>query len=73
MNYDITSFTHDIHYKKLFLGDSKGRIKSFSLESGDLIKQFESHKEEITDIIYSFKFDYLITCSTDLIIKFHNY
>jgi len=71
INYDITAYAYDIHYKKIFLGDSTGRIKSFSLESGDLIKQFESHKEEITDIIYSFKFDYLITCSTDLIIKFH--
>ena len=28
IDYDITSFTHDIHYKKLFLGDSKGRINS---------------------------------------------
>ena len=71
INYDITSYTYDIHYKKLFLGDSTGRIKSFYLESGDFIKQFESHKSEITDIIYSFKYDYLITCSTDLVVKFH--
>ena len=72
INYDITSFAHDINYKKLYLGDSTGRIKSFYLETGELIKQFESHRTEITDIIYSFKYDYLITCSTDLIIKFHN-
>ena len=71
IDYDITSFTHDIHYKKLFLGDSKGRIKSFSLETGVLINQFEKHKEEITDLIYSLKYDYLISCSTDLNIKIH--
>ena len=71
MNYDITSFTHDIHYKKLFLGDSKGRIKSFSLETGDFINQFEKHKNEITDLIYSFKYDYLISSSTDLDVKIH--
>ena len=71
INYDLTAFGHDINYKKLYLGDSTGRIKSFYLETGDLIKQFEPHQTEITDIIYSFKYDYLITCSTDLIIKFH--
>ena len=71
INYDITSFAYDLHYKKLFLGDSTGRIKSFYLETGELINQFESHKGEITDMIYTFKYDYLITCSTDLIIKFH--
>ena len=36
-----------------------------------LINQFEKHKEEITDLIYSLKYDYLISCSTDLNIKIH--
>ena len=71
ISYDITSYAHDINYKKLYLGDSTGRIKSFYLETGDFIKQFETHKKEITDIIYFFKYKYLITCSTDLIIKIH--
>ena len=71
IDYDITSFSYDINYKKLYLGDSFGRIKSFNLETGDFIKQFESHKTEIVDLLYTFKYDYLITCSSDLIIKFH--
>ena len=71
INYDISVFTIDSNYKKLFLGDSTGRIKSFYLETGDFIKQFESHKTEITNLIYSFKYNYLISCSTDLIVKIH--
>ena len=58
-------------YKKLYLGDSLGRIKCFYLSTGDLIKQFEPHKHEISYIIYSNKYDYLITCSIDLKVKFH--
>ena len=68
---EITCFEHDSSYKKLYLGDSLGRIKSFYLLTGDLIKQFEPHKSEIIHIIYSGKYDYLITCSTDLKVKFH--
>ena len=71
ITYDITSFAHDINYKKLYLGDSIGRIKSFYLETGVLSNQFDSHKEEITHIIFSFKYNYLISCSKDLIIKIH--
>ena len=71
IEYEITCFEYDNDYKKLYLGDSTGRIKCFYLSTGDFIKQFESHKYEITHIIYSSKYDYLITCSTDLKIKFH--
>ena len=69
--YELTSFEYDNLYKKIYLGDSLGRIKSFYLSSGDFIKEFEPHKYEITHIIYSNKYDYLITCSTDLKVKFH--
>ena len=69
--YEITCFEYDHNYKKIYLGDSLGRIKCFYLSTGDFIKQFEPHKYEITHIIYSNKYDYLITCSTDLKIKFH--
>jgi WD40 repeat protein len=35
------------------------------------MKEFQPHKSEITHIIYSNKYDYLITCSNDLKVKFH--
>ena len=70
IDYEITAFSHDIYYKKLYLGNSLGQIKSFYLETGYFIKQYESHKTEITDIILPFKSNFLITCSIDLFIKF---
>ena len=69
--YEITSFEYDTLYKKIYLGDSLGRIKSFYLSTGDFIKEFQPHKSEISHIIYSNKYDYLITCSNDLKVKFH--
>jgi hypothetical protein len=69
--YEITSFEYDTLYKKIYLGDSLGRIKSFYLSTGDFMKEFQPHKSEITHIIYSNKYDYLITCSNDLKVKFH--
>lgn len=71
MNYEITSFTYDSHFKKLYLGDSLGRIKSFYMLTGDFIKNFEPHNYEITHMLYSNKFDYLISCSSDLKLKVH--
>ena len=71
IDYEITCYEYDKFYKKLYLGDSLGRIKCFYLSTGDLIKQFEPHKHEISYIIYSNKYDYLITCSIDLKVKFH--
>ena len=70
-DYEITCFEYDTNYKRVYLGDSLGRIKSFYLSTGDYIKEFEPHKYEITHIIYSNKYDYLITCSSDLKVKFH--
>lgn len=70
-NYEITSFTYDSHFKKLYLGDSLGRIKSFYMLTGDFIKNFEPHNYEITHMLYSNRFDYLISCSSDLKLKVH--
>ena len=52
-DYEITCFEYDTNYKRIYLGDSLGRIKSFYLSTGDYIKEFEPHKYEITHIIYS--------------------
>ena len=70
-NYEITSFTYDSHFKKLYLGDSLGRIKSFYMLTGEFIKNFEPHNYEITHMLYSNRFDYLISCSSDLKLKVH--
>ena len=39
--------------------------------TGDFIKNFEPHNYEITHMLYSNRFDYLISCSSDLKLKVH--
>ena len=67
---EITAYTVDEDLKVFYIGDSGGKIKSFYISSGEFIKEFESHKDEISFIFSSKKYNYLITCSKDLCIKF---
>ena len=69
---EITSFAHDIQMKRFYIGDNFGKIKNFNLSTGGYLKSFISHKTEITHLIHSFKYEFLITCSSDLIIRFQN-
>ena len=67
----ITAFEIDKNEKKFYLGDISGRIKCFNLLNGNYIKDYKSHKTEISYIIQSSKYNILITASSDLHIKFH--
>ena len=69
---EITSFAHDIQMKRFYIGDNFGKIKNFNLSTGGYLKSFISHKNEITHMIHSFKYELLITCSNDLVIRFQN-
>ena len=68
---EITAYSIDDDFKLFYLGDSNGKIKSFYLSSGEFLKEFDSHKEEVSFIFHTKKFNFLITCSKDLCIKFH--
>ena len=65
---EITAFTCDKMEKRFYLGDINGKIKNFNLTDGSFLKDFHSHKNEITNIIYSSKYEFLISCSVDLTI-----
>ena len=65
---EITAFTCDKRLKRFYLGEINGRIKNFNMSDGTFLKDFRPHKTEITNIIYSSKYEYLISCSTDLTI-----
>ena len=69
---EITTFAHDIQMKRFYIGDNFGKIKNFNLSTGGYLKSFIPHKNEITHLIHSFKYEFLITCSSDLIIRFQN-
>ena len=65
---EITAFTCDKRLKRFYLGDINGKIKNFNMNDGSFLKDFHSHKNEIISIIYSSKYEFLISCSTDLTI-----
>ena len=68
---EVTAYALDEEFKKIYLGDSSGKIKSFYLSSGEFLNEYESHKDEISLIFSVKKYEFLITCSKDLCIKFH--
>ena len=69
---EITSFTHDKEMKRFYIGDNFGKIKNFNLSTGGYLKSFLSHHTDIINLIHSSEYEFLITCSSDLVIKFQN-
>ena len=67
---EITAFTCDSQMKRFYLGDNLGKVKCFNLSTGDFIKDFNSHENEIVNVIHSTKHELVISCSSDLCIKF---
>ena len=67
---EITAFTCDSQMKRFYLGDNLGKVKCFNLSTGDFIKEFNSHEDEIVNVIRSTKNELVISCSSDLCIKF---
>ena len=69
---EITAFTCDKQMKRFYLGDNSGHIKGFNMSTGDFLKDFFQHENEIVNVIHSAKYELLITCSSDLCIKFQD-
>ena len=69
---EITSFAHDKEMKRFYIGDNYGKIKNFNLSTGGYLKSFLSHHTEIINLIHSSEFALLISCSSDLVIKFQS-
>ena len=42
----------DNKQRKLFIGDSKGKIFTFKVKNGLKIKEFEEHKQEVTGLSF---------------------
>ena len=69
---EITSFAHDREMKRFYIGDNLGKIKNFNLSTGGYLKSFSSHRAEIINLIHSSEYEFLITCSSDLMVKFQS-
>ena len=71
MNSEITAYAFDQCKKRVYIGDTSGKIKNFNMNNGNFLKDFESHNKEIVSLIYSDKLEMLISFSPDFILKFH--
>ena len=69
---EITSFAHDREMKRFYIGDNFGKIKNFNLSTGGYLKSFLPHHAEIINLIHTSELELLITCSSDLNIKFQS-
>ena len=71
MNSEITAYAFDQCKKRVYIGDTSGKIKNFNMNNGNFLKDFESHNKEVVSLIYSDKLEMLISFSPDFILKFH--
>ncbi|CAG9333906.1 unnamed protein product [Blepharisma stoltei] len=69
---DITSLILDESDRKIIVGDHSGRIVMVDSLSGVILKEFCSHSEEVTGMVYVAGDRLLITCSWDKKIMIHN-
>ena len=72
MKGDISCAVLDRYQRKIYLGDSTGRIRAVNIKNGAKIKKFSKHKEEITDILHWAENRLIISSSWDKHIKIHD-
>ena len=70
-NSEITSFCIDKAIKRIYIGDCLGNIFSLNINTGKILKHFESHKNEIISMCHSMKLNLLISLSNDSVVKIH--
>jgi WD40 repeat protein len=72
MKGDISCAVLDKYQRKIYLGDSTGRIRSVDIKNGAKVKKFSKHKEEVTGLVYWPENRILISSSWDKKIKIHD-
>ena len=70
-NSEITCFCIDKAIKRVYIGDCLGNIFSLNINTGKILRHFESHKNEIVSMCHSMKLNILISLSTDSVVKIH--
>ncbi|OMJ91134.1 hypothetical protein SteCoe_6398 [Stentor coeruleus] len=72
MRGDISCAVLDKYQRKVYVGDSTGRIRAINIKNGAKIKKFSRHKEEVTGLLYWAENRMLISSSWDKKIKIHD-
>ena len=69
---EITAISLDSRQRKLYLGNSKGRVVSINVKNGARIKKFAKHRDEVTCIEYWEEEKQLFSASRDKRILIHD-
>jgi WD40 repeat protein len=62
---DITCICMDHRERKVFVGDSKGRVFTINIKNGARMKKFRKHDQDTSCLYYWGDFNRLISCSWD--------
>mmetsp|Transcript_25721 Transcript_25721/g.45135 ORF Transcript_25721/g.45135 Transcript_25721/m.45135 type:complete len:913 (-) Transcript_25721:3141-5879(-) len=69
---DLTCAAVDSRQRKLYLGDSQGRVVSINVKNGARIKKFLKHSDEVTSLLYWEKNKFLVSSSWDGKVRIHD-
>eukprot|EP01022_Parablepharisma_sp_SALTPOND_P017929 TRINITY_DN2914_c0_g1_i1.p2 TRINITY_DN2914_c0_g1~~TRINITY_DN2914_c0_g1_i1.p2 ORF type:complete len:945 (-),score=108.06 TRINITY_DN2914_c0_g1_i1:6739-9573(-) len=69
---EITSIALDKRQRKLFVGDSKGRVFSINVKNGALMKKFARHDNVTSSLVYCGETTRLMSAGWDSLIMVHD-
>lgn len=69
---EITCIALDKRQRKLFVGDSKGRVFSINVKNGALMKKFARHNDVSSSLVYCGETTRLMSCGWDGVVKVHD-
>eukprot|EP00947_MAST-08B_sp_MAST-8B-sp1_P005471 g5471.t1 len=69
---DITAICLDDRKRKFILGDHNGFINVYNYQSGALMKSFDSHKGQISELVYIEEAKFVLSVSWDRTVVLHN-
>ena len=69
---DITAICLDDRQRKFILGDHNGFINVYNYQSGALMKSFDSHKSQVSDLVYIDEAKMVLSVSWDRTVVLHD-
>jgi len=71
-NREITCIALDGRQRKLFVGDSKGRVFSINVKNGAVMKKFARHKDVTSSLVYCGETTRLMSAGWDHVVMVHD-
>lgn len=71
-NREITCIALDKRQRKLFVGDSKGRVFSINVKNGALMKKFARHRDVTSSLVYCGETTRLMSSGWDHVVMVHD-